>query len=106
MEIPFNRSKAANEAFLRVAFGRSINFKPWGRTWSPMVEVLAAKELVSGEKIIFDLVPQIQVTLNKRQHIFFNAGIRLPLNETAGRSFTLLAYVIWDWFDGGFFEGW
>ncbi len=106
MEIPFNRSKAANEAFLRVALGRSIRFKPWGRTWSPMVELLAAKELASGEKIVLDLVPQIQVTLNKRQHIFFNAGIRLPINERAGRSFTLLAYVIWDWFDGGFFEGW
>jgi len=106
MEIPFQKSKAENEAFLRVALGRSINFKPWGRTWSPMIEVLAAKELVSGEKILFDIVPQIQMTVNKRQHIMFNVGVRLPLNETAGRNFTLMAYLIWDWFDGGFFDGW
>jgi len=106
LELPFQRSKAENEAFLRLAFGRSINFKPWGRTWSPMVELLAAKELVSGEKVVLDIVPQVQVTVNKRQHIFFNVGVRLPLNQTAGRSPTVMAYLIWDWFDGAFFAGW
>lgn len=106
MEMPFQTSKAANEAFLRVAVGRSMRFKPWGRTWSPMVELLAAKELVSGEKILFDVVPQFQVTVNKRQHIRFNVGVRLPLNETSGRNFVVMAYLLWDWFDGAFFDGW
>jgi hypothetical protein len=71
-----------------------------------MVEVLAAKELVSGEEVVFDIVPQIQVTLNKRQHILFNIGVRLPLNETPGRTAAVMAYLIWDWFDGGFLDGW
>jgi mono/diheme cytochrome c family protein len=106
MEIPFQKEKAVNEAFFRVALGRSINFKPWGRTWSPMVEILAAKELVSGEKILFDVVPQVQVTLSKRQHIRFNVGVRLPLNETSDRNFAVMAYLLWDWFDGMFFDGW
>lgn len=106
MEIPFQTSKASNEAFLRLVLGRSINFKPWGRTWSPMVELLAAKELVSGEKVLFDVVPQIQVTVNKRQHIMFNVGVRMPVNETSGRDFAVIAYLLWDWFDGAFFDGW
>ncbi|MBM3310848.1 MAG: c-type cytochrome [Candidatus Aminicenantes bacterium] len=106
LELPFRKEKAESEAFLRLALGRSVNFKPYGRTWSPMVELLAAKELVAGEKTLFDVVPQVQVTLNKRQHIMFNIGVRLPLNETRGRSFTVLAYLIWDWFDGAFFDGW
>jgi len=106
MEIPFQTSKASNEAFLRLVLGRSINFKPWGRTWSPMVELLAAKELVSGEKVLFDVVPQIQVTVNKRQHIRFNVGVRMPVNETSGRNFAVIAYLLWDWFDGAFFDGW
>ena len=106
MELPVRKEKAESEAFLRLAVGRSINFKPYGRTWSPMVEILAAKELVAGEKALFDVVPQVQVTLNKRQHIMFNIGVRLPLNETKGRNFTVLAYLIWDWFDGAFFDGW
>jgi len=106
MEIPMQRSKSENEAFLRAAIGRSINFQPWGRTWSPMFELLASKELVSGRKILFDVVPQVQVTVNKRQHIMFNIGIRLPVNETSGRKPAVMAYLIWDWFDGGFFDGW
>ncbi len=106
MEIPFQTSKAPNEAFARLVLGRSINFTPWGRTWSPMVELLAAKELVSGEKLLLDIVPQVQVTLNKRQHIMFNVGVRMPLNETPGRRFAVMAYLLWDWFDGAFFEGW
>ena len=108
MEIPFQRErgKAENEAFLRAAVGRSMSFRPWGRTWSPMVEVLATRELTSDEKILFDVVPQMQVTLNKRQHIMFNVGVRLPLNETSDRNLAVMAYLLWDWFDGGFFEGW
>jgi hypothetical protein len=108
MEIPFHREreKAENEAFLRVALGRSMSFRPWGRTWSPMVEVLAARELTSGKNILFDVVPQIQVTLSKRQHIRFNVGVRLPLNETSDRNSAVMGYLLWDWFDGGFFEGW
>lgn len=106
MEIPFDTEKAEHEVFARIAFGRSFNFKPWGRTWSPMVEVLAAKELAAGEKIIYDIVPQVQVTLNKRQHIMLNIGVRLPLNEREGRHPVVLAYLLWDWFDGAFFDGW
>jgi mono/diheme cytochrome c family protein len=106
LELPFERGAAQNEAFLRVALGKEIRFKPWGRIWSPMVELLAAKELVSGEKVVLDLVPQVQVTLNKRQHIRFNVGMRLPLNETSGRHVAVMAYLLWDWFDGAFFDGW
>ncbi|MBP1661480.1 MAG: cytochrome c, class, partial [Candidatus Aminicenantes bacterium] len=106
LEIPFERAAAANEAFLRLAVGRSFQYKTWGRVWSPMVELLAAKELVSGEKIVLDVVPQMQVTLNKRRHILFNVGVRLPLNETSGRNLSVMAYLIWDWFDGAFFDGW
>jgi hypothetical protein len=106
MEIPFNRQKAENEAFLRVALGRSMSFSPWGRTWTPMVEVLASRELTSDVNTLFDVVPQIQVTLSKRQHIRFNVGVRLPLNETADRNLAVMGYLLWDWFDGGLFEGW
>ena len=106
LEIPFKRDVAANEVFLRVAFGKSINYKGYGRLWSPMVEILTAKELVSGEKIVLDIVPQFQVTLNRRQHIRFNIGVRLPVNETSGRNPAVMVYLLWDWFDGAFFAGW
>jgi mono/diheme cytochrome c family protein len=106
LEFPLNRDKGENEGLFRLALGRSFSFKQDGRTWSPMLELLASRELESGGKFLYEIVPQIQVTLNQRQHIMFNIGVRIPVNDTEGRDIQILAYILWDWFDGGFFEGW
>lgn len=95
-----------NEGFLRAAIGRSFTQGDFGRTWSPMVEILTSRALTSGAVTHLDLVPQMQVTLNARQHVRINAGVRLPVNHRRGRSPTVLVYLLWDWFDGGFLDGW
>lgn len=106
-EIPFESRKAENEVFLRLAWGRTFTTGGWwGRAWSPMIEVLASRELVSGEDVALDLLPQIQVTLNTRQHVMLNIGVRIPVTDASNRNFQVLVYLLWDWFDGGFFEGW
>ena len=106
-EVPFQSSKAENEAFFRMALGRTFTTGGWwGRAWSPMVEVLASRELVSGEEIMWDILPQFQVTLNTRQHIMLNIGVRIPVTDAGGRDYQIMAYLLWDWFDGVFFEGW
>lgn len=105
LEYPVLQDKAENEAFWRAALGKSINPNPWGRTWSPMVEVLGSKALESGTEVHWDLVPQMQITLNKRQHVMLNIGYRIPVDDTS-RDSQLMVYILWDWFDGGFFEGW
>ena len=71
-----------------------------------MVELLGAKELQGGQPVLWDVVPQMQVTLSKRQHIMINAGVRLPINERSGRGTQVLTYFLWDWFDGGLFSFW
>jgi hypothetical protein len=106
LELPADRDRAENEALLRLALGRSFTPRPFGRSWSPMVELVGAKELVSGEQALWDLVPQLQVTLSRRQHIMINAGARVPVSETEGRDTSVLFYLLWDWFDGGLFDGW
>ncbi len=105
-EITFDQEKASNEALFRNAIGWSGQRGEFGRTWSPMLEVLVGRDLVGGEDFIFDLVPQFQVTLNKRQHIMANVGVRVPLNKRDERDPQVLFYVLWDWFDGTLFEGW
>jgi hypothetical protein len=105
LEYPVLQDKAENEAFWRAALGKSINPNPWGRTWSPMVEVLGSKALESGTEVHWDLVPQMQITLNKRQHVMLNIGYRIPVDDTS-RDSQVMVYILWDWFDGGFFEGW
>jgi mono/diheme cytochrome c family protein len=106
VELPFRTSRAASEAYLRLGLGRSFVSGRWGRIWSPMVELLAARELIAGGEMTWNIVPQIQVTLSKRRHVMFNVGARIPMNGAAGRNVEFLAYVLWDWFDGGLFEGW
>jgi hypothetical protein len=48
----------------------------------------------------------MQVTLSKRQHIALSAGYRFPLNDAGSRQGSFVFYLLWDWFDGGFFQGW
>jgi hypothetical protein len=104
-EVPTDRERA-DEAFLRMAVGKSFTEGRFGRTWSPMVEFLAARELAAGGMTVWDIVPEVQVTLSTRQHIMINGGVRIPLNERDGRSTQVLVYFLWDWFDGGLFDGW
>jgi len=53
-----------------------------------------------------DLLPQVQSTLNTRQHIMANVGVRFPVNNTEGRGTQVAFYLLWEWFDGGLFDGW
>ncbi len=77
-----------------------------GRLWSPTVELLAQRDLVDGAKTDWDVMPEMQVTLSKRQHIRVNLGVRTPFTDTAGRTPTVNFYVLWDWADGHFWNGW
>jgi hypothetical protein len=97
---------AEKEAFGRLVLGRTFISGQWGRSWTPMVEFQAKRDLEGGAPYALDLVPQIQVSLNTRQHVLGNIGVLIPATETSGRSVRLVAYVLLDWFDGGFFEGW
>ena len=96
-----------DELGLRLAVGRTWTADGgFGRAWSPMIEVLSVRDLTSGARTKVDLVPQLQVALSTRQHVLFNLGIRLPVSETAGRDPQVVTYLLWDWFDGGFTDGW
>ena len=54
----------------------------------------------------WDVVPQVQVTLSKLQHVMVAAGVRIPVTQREERPPQGLVYLLWDWFDGGFFEFW
>lgn len=106
LELTADKDKAENAAFLRAALGWTTTTGEFGRAWSPMVELTAGREFATDTTIRYSIVPQIQITLNKRQHIMFNFGLRAPLNERDVRKTQVVFYVLWDWFDGTLFEGW
>ena len=96
-----------DELVLRAAAGRTLTFaNPYGRAWTPMLELLGKWEDVSGYETEWDLVPQFQVTLNARQHIMAATGFRVPITERSSRDVEFVFYLLWDWFDGGVRQGW
>jgi hypothetical protein len=105
LEIPSDSEAAPKEAYVRTAIGTTFaSDAGFGRSWSPQVEVLWARPFGEGSE--WDIVPQLQVTLSKIQHVRVAGGVRIPLNERDSRSTQLLVYFLWDWFDGGLFEFW
>ena len=95
------------EAHAHLSLGRTFaGDDGWGRSWSPQVELLTWHEFSPGAQVDWDIAPQLQVSLSRRQHILASAGLRVPLNNTAERKPMFVFYVIWDWYDAGLFEGW
>jgi mono/diheme cytochrome c family protein len=104
-ELPVGSSAAKREVFVRSAFGTTLaQDGGFGRAWSPQVELLWARPEGGGSE--WDVVPQVQVTLSKLQHVSVAAGVRVPLTGRRERSTQALVYLLWDWFDGGFLEFW
>ena len=103
-DIPLDRNAAMDKAFFRAVAGKSFTQGDWGRTWSPMLEVLGTRSLGSEGVLHWDIVPQAQISLNQRQHVMLNIGLRIPVNHYPAPQF--IVYLLWEWFDGGFFEGW
>ncbi len=106
-ELPTNTNKAPQAIFLHTAIGKTFaQNRGFGRIWTPMVEFLADRDLETSAKTNWDVVPEVQFSLSKRQHILANVGVRRPVNNTFGRTTQLVFYVLWDWFDGSLREGW
>lgn len=105
-EAPADAESAPKETFWRLAVGKSFMEHPWGRAWSPMVELLASRAIQAGTTNEWDVLPQMQVSLSTRQHVLLNAGVRVPVTQRDSRRASVLVYVLWDWFDGSFFSGW
>jgi hypothetical protein len=104
-EVPSDHTRGVNEGFVRTALGYTLaQDKGLGRAWSPMAEVIAARP--KGGPTEWDVVPQMQVSLSKLQHILLSVGVRVPLNQRDERKYQVLTYFLWDWFDGGLFQFW
>ncbi len=100
-------TKTPRSVFWRTAAGQALApDHGLGRLFSPMVEVLGTRSFQNGAKADWDVLPQMQVTISRRQHIRADVGVRQPFTDTSGRSTQVVFYVLWDWADGKFWEGW
>jgi hypothetical protein len=105
--LPVDTSKAPQSTFWYTAIGQMFpQDSGLGRLFSPMCEFLADRDLVNHARTDWDALPEMQVTLSRRQHIRANVGVRMPMNNTSGRPTQVLFYVLWDWQEGSLFHGW
>jgi len=106
-ELPVNPGIAPRSMFWRTAVGQAIApDHGLGRLFSPIVEFLASRDFTDGASTDWDVLPQMQVTVSRRQHIRADIGVRKPFTNTDGRPPQVVFYVLWDWADGKFWNGW
>lgn len=85
---------------------------PWPRSVFPALEIVAEVPFERGigparkEAVQWSALPQARIGLNKRGNIALNVGAELPLNDTQRYDWRGYAYFIWDFADGGLFDGW
>ena len=106
-DLPRHPDISPQSIFYRTAVGQTFAADHLlGRMWTPMVEFLATRNLVDGAKTDWDVLPEMQLTISRRQHIRADIGVRAPFTDTRGRTPTVVMYVLWDWADGKLWKGW
>src|SRR5207245_9822185 len=81
-DLPRHTDISPQSLFWRTALGQSFAADHGlGRLWSPMVEFLADKELITGARTNWDILPHMHVTISRRQHIKADLGVRTPMSK-------------------------
>jgi hypothetical protein len=106
VEIPTQLALAPRTLSWSAALGTSVPFSEITRLWSPMVEVAGSRDLVRGGSTDWNVVPQFQLTLSALQHVRANVGVNIPVTQRDTRHAQIMAYVLWDTFDGPLFQFW
>jgi len=106
-DLPVDTSVAPRSMFWRVTVGQAMaQDHMLGRLFSPMVEFLAARDFSPGASTNWDVLPEMQITISRRQHVRTGFGVREPFTNTRGRTPQVLFYLLWDRADGKLWEGW
>jgi Cytochrome C oxidase, cbb3-type, subunit III len=106
-DLPVDASIAPRSMFWRAAIGQAMAPDHMlGRLFSPMVEFLAVRDFRPGASTNWDVLPEMQITVSRRQHVRIGFGVREPFANTQGRTPQVLFYLLWDRADGKLWEGW
>ncbi len=106
-DLPVDASVSPRSMFWRVVVGQAIAPDHMlGRLFSPMVEFLAVRDFTPGATTNWNVLPEIQITISRRQHVRTGFGVREPMTNTRDRTPQLLLYLLWDRADGKLWEGW
>jgi len=106
-DLPFRTSVAPRSVFWRSTVGQSVAPDHMlGRLFTPMVEVLATRDFKPGASTDWNVLPEMQITISRRQHVRAGFGVSEPFTNTSDRAPQVLFYLLWDRADGKLWEGW
>ena len=106
-DLPVDTSVAPRSMFWRATVGQAMaQDHMLGRVFTPMVEFLAVRRFTPGASTNWDVLPELQMTVSRRQHVRMGFGVREPFTNTSGRAPQVMFYVLWDRADGKLWDGW
>jgi mono/diheme cytochrome c family protein len=106
-DLPVDTSVASRSMFWRATVGQAMaQDHMLGRVFTPMVEFLAVRRFTPGASTNWDVLPELQMTVSRRQHVRMGFGVREPFTNTNGRAPQVMFYVLWDRADGKLWDGW
>jgi hypothetical protein len=105
MDVPLNNQAALNEVFWRAAVGKTFTEPKWGRAWSPIVELVGARDLEFGERARWDLRARTARDAEPPSARDGELRRRVPLTLRS-RSPAVMASLLWEWSQGSVFSGW
>jgi len=79
----------------------------WPRRVFPALELTATAPFQSGgqDDVQFTVLPQVRLGLTRGGHVALNLGVELPLSDQL-YDYRAHLTLLWDFADGGFFQGW
>jgi mono/diheme cytochrome c family protein len=101
-EISANAARRDSVLAFQLALSRALG--PPRVAWTPAVEFLGSRNLATGENE-WASVLEISKPLSALGHVIGALGVRLPITESQEK-YRIEAYVLWDFGDGPFWNGW
>ena len=106
-DLPVDASVSPRSMYWRATVGQALAPDHMlGRLFSPMVEFLAVHDFKPGASTNWDVLPEMQITVSRRQHVRTGIGVREPFTNTNGRTPQVVFYLLWDRADGKLWDGW
>jgi hypothetical protein len=79
---------------------------PWPRRVFPALEVTATNPFRSSNgDLEWTAMPQVRIGLTRGGHVALNLGVEIPLSDQDWDN-RYYVTLLWDFADGGFFQGW
>ena len=97
-----NTARRDSEFSFEAALSRSLG--PPRIAWVPALEIVGSRNLSTGANDWAGVI-EVSKALTPLGHVLGALGVRVPITESE-ESYSVLAYVLWDFGDGPFWKGW